>query len=86
MKDCIQDFVAAWKSLDSADGISKHIHWDTRFQDAGYFSVEFNALKNWQEVHEWCRRWIGEEHYSWTGSVFWFESEKAASWFALKWS
>jgi hypothetical protein len=59
------------------------------FQAAGYYPVELSGpvlMGEWQECHQWCCEHIGEDHYSWTGGTFWFETEKAAMWFALRWS
>ena len=59
------------------------------YQAAGYYPVQLGMLGlvgEWQECHRWCRDYIGENHYSWTGSTFWFETEKAAIWFALRWA
>lgn len=41
---------------------------------------------SWKEVHQWCKELYGEEHYTWTGSRFWFENDCDAMWFALRWS
>lgn len=59
------------------------------YQAAGYHPVELGTLglvNEWQECHRWCREHIGEDHYSWTGSTFWFETDKAAVLFALRWT
>ena len=59
------------------------------YQAAGYHPVELGGpalMGEWQECHRWCCEHIGEDHYSWTGGTFWFETEKAAMWFALRWS
>ena len=59
------------------------------YQAAGYYPVELGTLflmGEWTECHRWCCEHIGEDHYSWTGGTFWFETEKAAMWFALRWS
>ena len=42
--------------------------------------------KNWKEVHRWCKEQYGEDHYTWTGSRFWFETEQDATWFAMRWA
>ena len=59
------------------------------YQAAGYYPVELGSLVlmgEWQECHRWCCDHIGEDHYSWTGGTFWFETEQAAIWFTLRWS
>jgi hypothetical protein len=42
--------------------------------------------QRWSEIHRWCSDQFGSAHYSWTGSTFWFEDEKDAILFALRWS
>ena len=55
---------------------------------AGYYSVLLNASGHtqWKEVHKWCNEHIGHDNYTWTGSRFWFDTEKDAMLFTLKWS
>lgn len=63
--------------------------WSCEFRQAGYFPAELTmrgCITNWQAAHNWCKTEIGEDHYSWTGSVFWFEREEHAVMFILKWS
>ena len=87
MKDCIRDFVESWRPYDGPRSLTIPV-WSTRFQDAGYFSVPLtdnNRIHQWQDVHRWCEHEFGERHYTWTGSIFWFETEEAAAWFALRW-
>lgn len=90
MKDCIRDFIDSWKVYDKEYYPSQvHPPWSTRFRDAGYFSVPLtdnNLLHQWQDVHRWCEHEFGERHYTWTGSIFWFENDRDAMWFALRWS
>ena len=58
------------------------------FVKKGYHSVLLGVKSHlmWPDVHDWCKQNIGEQHYSWTGSRFWFEHREHAVWFALKWS
>lgn len=59
------------------------------YSQAGYYPVKLGMLGvvgEWQECHRWCREHVGEQHYSWTGSTFWFETEQAAALFALRWA
>ena len=91
IKDCIQDFIDSWKVYDKQNYNPNQVYppWTKRFVDYGYHSVSLsgNALENdWQEVHKWCEDQFGGRHYAWTGSVFWFETEKDANWFTLRWS
>jgi hypothetical protein len=88
-KDCIKDFVNAWKKYDLNDGSSENIihQWGNRFKDAGYYPVEVNRFYTaWYEIHLWCREKFGEQHYAWAGSTFWFEAEEDAIMFTLRWS
>lgn len=58
-----------------------------QLEQKGFYSVTLglNGLRQWQYVHQWCQEQFGEEHYTWTGSIFWFEDEKHAMLFALRW-
>lgn len=56
------------------------------YQTSGYYPIQVNILWYWGEIHEWCCQHIGRDHYSWTGSTFWFENERDAVLFALRWS
>lgn len=57
------------------------------FEQAGFYSVSLgnNWGAEWPDIHKWCQEKFGREHYTWTGSTFWFENEKDAILFALKW-
>lgn len=83
-KDCIEDFTNSWKEYDRAVVPAAIIHWNLRFRDAGYYSVQATT-HHWPEVHKWCGEQFGTRHYAWTGSTFWFETPEAAAWFALRW-
>lgn len=62
--------------------------WAEVFGRIGYTSItlERNSHSNWGSIHQWCKEEIGTDHYTWTGSIFWFEYEKDATMFALKWA
>ncbi len=60
-------------------------NWGEVFRRGGYFKVTLRH-HGWSKVHDWCKEYIGEHRYTWTGSDFWFETEKDAAWFALVWS
>lgn len=57
------------------------------FEQAGFYSAALGDLGNsdWQEIHQWCRQQFNRDHYTWTGSTFWFETEQAAVLFTLRW-
>jgi hypothetical protein len=94
-KDCIQDFIEAWLQWDQEKNnemapYDKIVpHWNHRFRDAGYYRVESSrdsVTHSWNEMHSWCQEHVGPRHYAWAGSTFWFESDRAAVLFALRWS
>ena len=83
----IREFAEDRKVRDWNHGTASRVQEE--YQAAGYYPVKLGMLGlvgEWQECHQWCRDYIGEGHYSWTGSTFWFETEKAAIWFALRWA
>lgn len=65
------------------------VDWNAMLADHGYVPVpigvrvskpgERNAMRLW------CCEQFGEEHYAWTGSNYWFETESDAIMFALRW-
>jgi len=67
-------------------GPMPEINWPETFKKAGYIPHHINTIKSWREMHTWCIDKFGEEHYSWTGSVFWFENKEDATLFVLRWS
>jgi hypothetical protein len=90
-KDNIQDFVAAWAAYDEGNGgAAPYVagQWVSRFREAGYYSVPAGlkgVQQEWQNMHSWCKEQFGSNHYTWTGSTFWFETEEHAVLFALRW-
>jgi hypothetical protein len=92
-KDCIHDFIQAWKQWDQVEdqgrnGESTRPFWNLRLQDAGYYGIEPSreAIRDhWQEMHHWCEQQFGKNNYAWTSSTFWFESDRAAMLFTLRW-
>lgn len=58
------------------------------FEQAGLYSAAIGDLDNsdWQDLHQWCRQQFNRDHYTWTGSTFWFENEKDAVLFTLRWA
>lgn len=83
-KDCIQDFIEAWRQYDEISD-PKVPSWNMRFRNAGYYCAELNGVE-WNKCHEWCRENFGARNYAWVGSTFWFESEQDVIWFTLRWS
>lgn len=84
-KDCIDDFIDSWSRW---DGVNKQddFTWNYRLRNAGYYGIKLNDIKEWNEVLVWCNENIGRAHYGWSGTTFWFKTEKDAALFALKWS
>jgi len=63
----------------------KTILWSEELAAAGYITVKLTRSADWPEVHRWCIDNIGEDHYTWSGTDFWFESEEDAVMFSLRW-
>lgn len=87
-KDSIRDFVSAWVQYDGNKNVgSLNLVWPRRFKEAGYYGVPLhNTSNNWPEIHRWCSDQFGVTHYGWTGSIWWFESERDAAIFTLRWA
>lgn len=86
-KDCIQDFIDAWRERDDPSD-PRVPPWNIRFREAGYYSapIRLRVLNDWSDCHKWCNDKFGEKHYAWVGSTFWFETERDAILFILRWS
>ena len=74
----IKDFVS--------NGLNRKDYMHPQFTNAGYFDAKADIRSKWGEIHGWCIETVGRDHYTWTGSIFWFESEKMRNWFVLRWS
>lgn len=86
MKDCILDFVESWKEYDNHNKYH-HPNWESRLRDAGYYRIMYAGNgQNWPDVHKWCEAQVGNKHYVWTGFTFWFDCEKNAILFGLRWA
>jgi hypothetical protein len=59
--------------------------WRQVFKDGGYYDVVPPSISQWKEIHQWCVRTFGQEHYAWSGNRFWFETPEDAIMFALRW-
>ena len=64
-----------------------HIDWNQQLSKHGYVSVSwgFNEMEHLSTIHKWCDDQFGKDHYAWTGSLFWFETEQDAAIFVLRW-
>lgn len=65
------------------------IDWNIILADRGYVPVPIGVRPRKPgeryAMQVWCDEQLGEEHYAWTGSNFWFETENDAIMFALRW-
>jgi hypothetical protein len=52
---------------------------------AGYYSAYLPFYQGSREIHDWCRDMFNENHYTWTGQTFWFETESDCALFILRW-
>jgi hypothetical protein len=89
-RDCIHDFIEAWRNIDG-DRDRPEEDWNSRFKDAGYYSVIWGSTvyypnNHWDELFRWCSDTFGVRHFVWCGSKFWFDCEENAILFALRWS
>lgn len=81
----IQEYI---EYIKTTDPIKLDYNWIEAFDKMNYSKVLLGTQGHylWPEVHQWCKEQFGEEHYAWTGSIFWFDNTENALQFALKWS
>jgi len=79
----IQDFIRQVQKLRDSGKLIEPINWNYLFLLYGYIPVDLSP-KN-KECYDWGREQFGPEHFAWTGSKFWFETEKDAIMFTLRW-
>lgn len=83
----IQEYI---EYIKTTDPMAKKLdyRWDQTLDKMSYSNVLLGTQGHylWPEVHQWCKEQFGEEHYTWTGSIFWFDNTENALQFALKWS
>lgn len=70
---------------DTHNNVDFNIDWNGELERAGYYYVVLQKHDTWQEIHQWCTTHIGKEHYTWTGSKFWFDDSQNAMLFTLMW-
>ena len=90
-KDSITDFISAWRQWDEGKEYDPQANrdWARRLAEAGYYSVKVGRIfieHEWQNIHGWCEDQFGENHYVWTGTTWWFETDRDAVLFALRWA
>ena len=79
----IADFITRVQKLRDSGKLIEPINWNGLFLLNKYIPVEFSP-KN-KECYDWCGEQFGPEHFAWTGSKFWFETESDAIIFTLRW-
>lgn len=82
----IREFTAHVLKMRDEKILLEPIPWNDLLREHGYYSVPsagFLSLHNSRT--DWCREQFGDDHFVWTGSDFWFETESAAVLFALRW-
>ena len=94
IQEFVQDTEANWKQAyrnrpasEVLLGPMKKINWRETFFSKGYIPIRLGDGNHghWKSVHNWCQENFGRSHYSWTGEIFWFENEKDATLFSLRW-
>ncbi len=90
--DSIQDFIAAWEPDSNTNNYTTFTDWRRRFEEAGYFKVNmpFKGHDDLIDAIHWCDDSIGAKNYAYIsyfyGFIFYFQTEKEAMFFALRWS
>ena len=84
----LREFVTAYQEIDRINRTDlTSINWNTRLQQAGYHSIHLNLKYVGQDIVSWCEKNYGPNNFTWTGNdTFWFNTEKDAVLFALRWS
>ena len=79
----IADVIRQAKELCDSGKLIEPINWNGLFLLNKYIPVEL--IPENKECYDWCGEQFGSEHFAWTGSKFWFETEKDAIMFTLRW-
>jgi hypothetical protein len=80
----IGEFIRLVQRLRDEKETVRPLDWNSVFEDQGYYSVTVSPKS--KECWVWCDAQYGKEHYAWTGSKFFFETEQDAIMFTLRWS
>jgi hypothetical protein len=80
----IGEFIRLVQRLRDEKETVRPLDWNSTLEDQGFHSVKVSPWNN--EVYEWCTEQYGIEHFAWTGSKFFFETEQDAIMFTLRWS
>lgn len=85
----IREFTRQVTAMRDQKKLLDPIDWNSILADRGYVPVPIGYRVRRQGDRTarlaWCVEQFGEEHYAWTGSNFWFETESDAVLFALRW-
>jgi hypothetical protein len=79
----IRDFTQSILDGSGDDTLARD--WEGLLTQQGYCSVPIQTNREFLQVNAWCNQHIGEDHYVWTGSSYWFETDEAAVLFSLRW-
>ena len=80
----IGNFIRLVQRLRDEKETLEPLDWNSVFEDQGYYSVLLRPRN--KECYEWCAEQFGKEHFAWTGSKFFFETEQDAIMFKLRWA
>lgn len=79
----LEEFIAQVQQSSKKTRLFEPLDWNRILEDAGYYSIEFRPKT--QACWDWCTKELGLGHIAWTGSKFFFETEKDAIMFTLRW-
>ena len=86
-KRSIRDWIEQHKKFADMAYLDGHpMEMQQQLEQSGFTKIRLINAYVWKELHDWCRQFIGEDHYTWFGSTFWFSCEKDAIMFDLKWN
>ncbi len=95
--DRITDFIQTWENYEISGISYNSVTWNRRFREAGYVGVEkyFSSFDVMEETIGWCEMTFGKGHYAYLAVLsprhrfaynFWFETDKDAMLFSLRWT
>lgn len=86
-KQSIRDWIKRHRKLAEIAYLDGHpLEVQQQLEQAGFTRVYLNNVYVWKELHDWCEKVIGTEHYTWFGNIFWFSDEQDALLFDLRWN
>ena len=66
----------------------KEEKWQDVLTEAGFVNRRLTHANRYyvDDAYRWCKSVLGDEHFALIGFAdFWFENEKDANWFSLRW-